>query len=165
MDVANINRELQDEDATYALFKSTQQKDPQLAQQCYYAAEDLLARKGEYALCLSYIGDPQAKFETIRIGLELERNSQKRMAEVQQRIAEENRKRGLTNAWSPPDTSAMLKKSADDRFVGKTRQLIEILVATGHTDEAGNIRDQAISILDDARLKSAVSDAEKKGRK
>jgi hypothetical protein len=45
------------------------------------------------------------------------------------------------------------------------RQLIEILVATGHEEEAEKIRGQAVAVLDDARLKSAISDAQEKTRK
>jgi hypothetical protein len=40
--------------------------------------------------------------------------------------------------------------------------LIEILVATDHKADAEGIRDQAIAVLDDARLKSAVDDAAQK---
>ena len=53
-------------------------------------------------------------------------------------------------------------READTRFVGHVSQLIEILVGAGHKADAESIRDQAVALLDDARLKSAVSDAEKK---
>jgi tRNA A-37 threonylcarbamoyl transferase component Bud32 len=46
LEVANLNRELDDEDATCALFMQLQEKDPHLAQQCYFVVKDLLARKG-----------------------------------------------------------------------------------------------------------------------
>jgi len=105
----------------------------------------------------------------IRNGLEMDRDNQKRMAETRQRtaqqMAEMDRKRGVTNSWAPPDTSAMMKKSGEDRFVGQTRQWIEILIGTGHKADAEKIRDQAVAILDDPRLKSAVSDAEEKIQK
>ncbi len=167
-DVSNINRELQDEDATYALFKTIREQDPQLAQQCYFWAEDLLVAKGEYQWCYDYMGDPQLRFDSIRHLYELNLSNQKRMADTQQRtkqmIAEMNRKNGRTNppAFSPPDTTTMLKKFTVDRFVGSARQLVEILVATGHKPVAETIRDEAVTVLDDARLKSAVSDAETK---
>jgi hypothetical protein len=38
--------------------------------------------------------------------------------------------------------------------------LIEILVAAGHKADAEKIRDQAVAILPDERLKSAMVDAE-----
>jgi hypothetical protein len=43
--------------------------------------------------------------------------------------------------------------------------LIEILVATGHKEEAQRIGAQAQTVMDDPRLASAVRDAEKKVRK
>jgi hypothetical protein len=164
MDLKSINEYLGDEEATYALFKSIEQRDPALTRQCYFAAEDLLARRGEYVLCQKYMGDPQARFQTLRTSLQMEKTNLKRMAEEREKIAEDNRKRGWTNAWPLPDASPAMLKSTHDRFVNRTRQLIEILVATDRSDEAAGIRDQAIALLDDARLKSAVSDAEVKIR-
>jgi len=170
-DVQAINRELQDDDATYALFKKIREKDPQLAGQCYFWIESLLVAKGEYQWCYDHMGDPQSRFDLIRQSFDMERANQQRVAETQQRnrqmMVEMNQKRGLTNVppFSPPDTSAMMKKSAEDRFVGQVHQLIEILVATGHKSDAEKIRDQALAILDDPRLLSTVSDAEERAQK
>ena len=168
-DVNSINSYLNQDDATYELFKTLDASDPKLAQQCYFYAERLLAQKGEYALCRKYMGDPQFRFDLIRNGWETELDIQKRMARTHEfaakQMAEMNQKFHRTNSWSPPDTSEMMKKSANDRFVGQTRQLIEILVATGDKAVAEKIRDQAMAVLDDARLQSAVSDAEEKVRK
>ena len=74
-DVEAINRNLQDDDATYALFKTIREKDPRLAEQCYYYLQDLLVAKGEYQWCLSHLGDPQARFDSIRQSFETERAS------------------------------------------------------------------------------------------
>ncbi len=167
-DVQAINHELQDEAATYELFKAIREKDPKLADQCYFWVENLLVAKGEYQWCYDHMGDPQFRFDSIRRGFEMETANQKRMTETQQRtrqmIADMNQKRGLTNlpAFSPPDTSVMIKKFAENRFIGSVRQLVEILVATGHTADAEKIQTQALAVLDDSRLKSAVSDAEQK---
>jgi hypothetical protein len=165
-EVQSINHALQDDDATYALFQTMREKDPKLAEQSYFYLETLLVSKGEYQWCFSHMGDPQGRFNLIRQNYDMERDSQKRMAEMRQRtaqqMAEMNQKRGWTNSWSPPDTSEMMKKFAEDRFVGQTRQLIEILVATDHKADAERIRDQASAILDDPRLKSSVDDAAQK---
>ncbi len=158
-EVADINRELRDEDATYALFKEIQQQDPALAQHCYFVAESLLVQKGDYATCLKYMGDPQFRFESARSGYEMELGSQKRMAEARQ-MAETNQTNGAPHRPLRLGTSAVMKKSADDRFVGQVSQLIKILVATGHKAEAESIRDHAVTVLDDPRLRSVVSDAE-----
>ncbi len=167
-EVASLNSRLQADEATYALFNTIREKDPPLAGQCYFYVEGMLVAKGEYQWCFDHMGDPQFRFESIRRGYEMKIANQGRMAETQQRtkqmIAEMNQKRGRTNVptFSPPDSSAMLKKSAEDRFAGSVRQLIEILVGAGHKDKAEDIRDQALALFDDARLQSAVSDAEKK---
>ncbi len=168
-EVDAINRELQDDEATYALFKTVYATDKRLARQCYFIVEARLTEKGEYQLCLSCIGDPQARFNLIRQGFEADQANVKRLAEQRQELArqttESGPKDGSPKAWFPPDTSEMLKKNADDRFVRSVGQLVEILVGTGHRSEAEEIRDQAASILDDPRVKSAVDDAEKKVRK
>ena len=165
-EVNSINGALHQEDATYALFKSIRAQDPALAQQCYFYVESLLVAKGEYQWCFDHMGNPQRRFGLIQQAFTMQIKSQKRMAASRQlaaqRIAETNQKFGRTNACTPLDTSAMMKQSAEASFVAQTRQLIEILVATGHTADAEIIRDQAVTVLDDARLHSAISDAAKK---
>jgi serine/threonine protein kinase len=168
-EVQSLNSVLQDDEATYALFQTMRKKDPKLAEQSYFYLEPLLVSKGEYQWCFSLMGGAERRFSLIRQGFEMETDRQKRMAESRQRTAQQmaamNQKRGWTNSWSPPDTSAMMKKSGEDRFVGQTCQLIEILVGTGHQAEAEKLRDQAVAILDDPRLRSAMSDAAEKLQK
>ncbi len=164
-EVSAINSALNQDDATYALFKSFCEKDPQLAKQCYPGVESLLMAKGDYQWCYDHMGDAQERFDSSRQFFEAQFDSQKRMAETRQKIAEMNRQHGITNSWSPPDFSASRMKLAENNFIGQTRQLIEILVVTNHKTEAEKIRDQAVAALDDPRLKSAVSDAEEKIQK
>ena len=156
-EVSSINRALQQEGKTYELFNSLREKDPGLAQQCYPLAEGMLVAKGEYQWCYDHMGEPQERLDSFRKDMDAEL---KRL-EFIKHVEESRKQRGLTN--SPgilrPDGPARVKKSAEDRLVGQTRQLIEILVATGHQAEAEKIRDEAVAILDDARLKSAVTDA------
>jgi ElaB/YqjD/DUF883 family membrane-anchored ribosome-binding protein len=52
-----------------------------------------------------------------------------------------------------------------NNYADEVRRLIEILVGTGHKEEAEKIRSQAVAVLDDPRLQSAVSDAEEKIQK
>jgi hypothetical protein len=170
-DVSSINRELQDDDATYTLFKTIRDKDPQLAGECYFWAEDLLVAKGEYQWCYDHMGDPEMRFDQIQQMYKMQLGIQSRMASSRKQNSERtvaiNPKNGLTNApvLSSPDTSAMMTKAANDRFVGQVRQLIIILVATGHQADAEKIRDQALAVLDDDRLKSAIADAVAKVKK
>ena len=61
-----------------------------------------------------------------------------------------------------PDVVRIIRQSAEKRFVSQTCQLIEILFGAGHKAEATGIRDQAVAVLDNERLKSAVIDAQKR---
>jgi serine/threonine protein kinase len=160
LETSSLNRELQDDGATLALFKTIHQQDKQLAGQCYYYAEDLLMQKGEYELCLNCIGDPQAHFESIRRSWEMQRNSQQRMEEMRKQYPV-RAPRVPIGAFAPPDMGQM----ATNNFVGQVCKLVEILVATDHKADAEKIHDQAVALLDDARLKSAVSDAEERIKK
>jgi hypothetical protein len=162
-DLAGINSRLQQDDATYELYKMINKQDAKLARECYFYAESLLARKGEYQLCFEYMGDPQFRFETIRSSYEMERGNAERMENMRAQnaafAAKLSQKTGYTNTWSPPDTSKFIRKSADDRFVGNVRQLILILVGTQHETEAEQIRTQALAVMKDPRIDAAVRDA------
>jgi hypothetical protein len=159
--ISEINGHLQNEDATLALFKTIQQQDKQLAGQCYYYAEDLLMQHGEYELCLTCIGNPQARFESYRRSWEMQRESQQRMDEMRKQYPPVPAPRLLGGAFTPPDMGRL----ATNNFVGQVCKLVEILVGTRHQAEAEKIRDEAVAVLDDARLKSAVSDAKLKIQK
>ena len=51
---------------------------------------------------------------------------------------------------------------ADKRFVDQTCQLVEILVGAGHKTDAESVREQAVALLDEPRLKSSIADAEQR---
>jgi serine/threonine protein kinase/uncharacterized membrane protein len=157
-DVHSINRYLGQDDATLALFKRMRETDPKLAGECYYYAEDLLLQKGEYQLLLDCLGDPQSRFESARRGFQAQIESQQRMAEIRKQYPVPTPR--FAGTFHPPD----LGQLATNNFVGQVCRLVEILVATGHQADAEKIRDQAVVVLDDARLKSAVTDAEEKMR-
>ncbi len=163
-EIAGINQYLNDDEATLALFKTIQQADKPLAGQCFGQVEGLLVQKGEYNLCLSYLGDFQANFENLRRSWEHMKQWEDHTSEMRQQQAQRLQALARTNSafaavpFLPPEPP----KFADGNFVGQVRQLIEILVATGNQADAEKIRDQAVVVLDDARLKSAVSDAEEK---
>ena len=163
-EVAAINHYLNDDQATLALFKTTQQLDKTLAQQCFGQVQSLLVQKGEYDLCLSYLGDPQANFENLERSWKRTKQMEEHMSDLRQQQARRMQAFAQSNSAiaAAPFSLPEPPKFADNNFVGQVRQLIEILVATGHQADAEKIRDQAVAELDDARLKSAVSDAEQK---
>jgi serine/threonine protein kinase len=165
LEVNSINGPLNQDDATLALFKTIYQQDKQLARQCYYYAEDMLLQKGEYKLLLDCIGDLQAHFELARRGFEMQIESQQRMAEIRKQYPMPTppalRFPGV--AFRPP-TPPDMGQLATNNFVGQVCKLVEILVATDHKADAEKIRAEAVKVLDDPRLQSAVSDAEDKFR-
>ena len=166
MEVSSINGLLGDDEATYALFKSIGQQDKKLAQQCYGLLEPMLIQRGEYDLCMSYIGDPQAKFESIRESWErMKKTGDQQQGLWRQQVERLQEMAKTTNSVFPnrqvpfpPEPP----KFADENFVGQTRELIEILVGANRKADAEKVRDEAVAVLDDARLRSAVSDAEKR---
>jgi predicted Ser/Thr protein kinase len=150
MDVSSLNECLQDEEATYKLFKKIQQQDAALAGQCFLVVEPLLVKHGDYALCFKYIGDPESAFSQVRQNWEMLKQSEQRWEESSKRAGD------TATGFHPPPPP----RTADRRFVEETCQLILILVKSGHKAEGEHIRDEAVALLDDPRLKSAVSDAE-----
>jgi hypothetical protein len=140
MEVDRINGYLQDQDATFTLFKRLERVDKALAGQCYPLVEDRLMERGEFEACLTYIGDPLAHFEDSRKALE---RSQK------------------PPGTAPNPSSDSLRAAESERFVTNTCHLIKILVGLHRIPEAEKIRDQAVAILGDSLLKSAITDAEK----
>jgi hypothetical protein len=165
-EIAAINQSLNDDEATLALFKTIQQADKPLAGQCFGQVEGLLLQNGEYDLCLSYLGDFQANFENLRKSWEHMKQWEDHASAMRQQQSQRLQALAKTNSalsavpFLPPEPP----KFADEQFVGQVRQLIEILVLTGYQSDAERIRDQAVAALDDARLKSAVRDAEAKAQ-
>jgi hypothetical protein len=161
-----INGDLGNGDASYKLFKAIEQRDPQLAGQCYAFVEDQLVAKGEYETCRKYMGDPESGFQSDCSRYRMEMENQARMAEVRQRMQQQmqdfNRQHPNVPPYTPPDNSQRMEKMSKDHFVGQVRQLIEILVATGDKADAEKIQKEALAILDDPRLETAVADADEK---
>jgi tRNA A-37 threonylcarbamoyl transferase component Bud32 len=164
LEVSSINRELQEPDATLALFRQVEVGDKKLAQECFGIVEGLLVQQGEYEKCLEYLGDPEAAFERIRQSWQQMKNFEEQSAArwEQTKQFQETSKTNPLYAHLPMRPA--MPKFADKNFVGQARQLIEILVATDHQADAEKIQSEAIAVLDDARLHSAVSDAQEKVR-
>jgi hypothetical protein len=170
-EVKVVSHALHQDDATCDLFTSFRDTDADLAQQCYGMVEDLLLAKGDYQWCYRHIGDPQDNFDSIRQVYVFNLDCQKRLAESRERMIQmtrmmeqKARQQGRTNSTvkPPPDTLPRIKKLGEENFVNETRNLIEILVGVNHKDDAEKIRDQALAVLGDPRLQSAVTDAEEK---
>ena len=160
-EIDSINQYLGDGDATMTLFKTIEEHDPQLAQECFGFVEGTFLQKGDYAICRKYLGEPQEAFERIRQSWQQMKQFEEQNAARREEQKERFQAMGKTNAMfanipefpGPPPF-------ADGNFVGQTRQMILILVATGSKSDAENIQAQAFAALNDPRLKTAVQDAE-----
>jgi hypothetical protein len=122
MDVAAINRYLQDDARTVELFKLLRQRDPELAGQCYPLAERALVDSGEYAICISYLGDLGQRLEAIRQSYLTTRE-----------IPEGNIVLNFREAG--------LKAYADLKLAEQTSRLIAILDGAGRLLDADRVRD------------------------
>ncbi len=162
-EVSSLNHYLNDDDATVTLFKTIPKNDPTLGQQCFFIAENQLVQRHEYQICREYLGEPQAAFDRI---LQMWRQTKHFEEEAETRDAEQRKRfeaMAKTNAvFAHMPVFPAPPPFADNNFVGQTRQLIEILVATGSNADAQKIQAQAQAVLNDPRLKTAVDDAEAK---
>ena len=163
-EVSCINADLGHGEASYTLFKAIEQRDPNQAGQYYTFVEDQLVAKGEYQTCRKYMGDPEAGFQSDCDRYRMEMDNQARMEKIQQRTQQQMQEfyRQHPNLPIPSDNSQRMEKMTKDHFVGKVREHIEILVATGDQADAKKIQKEALAVLDDPRLETAVDDADTK---
>jgi serine/threonine protein kinase len=163
-DISSINQHLVADENTCALFLKLGELDQELALRCYALAQDSLVQQGEYALCFRYLGNAQKGFASIRQSLETDLDVQRRMNDVQrqnrERMAEVARRSGLTNMPLPPDYSDDMTRFAYRRFEAAVGQLVEILLATGHEDQAESVRTQALKLHDSPGIKTVITDAQ-----
>jgi hypothetical protein len=124
MEVAAINHYLQDDARTVQLFKLLHQGYPELAGQCYPLAEQALVDSGEYAICISHLGDLGLRLEAIRQSYQMTLE-----------IAEGNIVLGSPQAG--------LKAFADLKFAEETGRLIAILEGVGRLQDADRVREFA----------------------
>jgi predicted Ser/Thr protein kinase len=171
-ETASINDQLGNLQGTCALFKQlAASPDKKLAQQCYPIAEGALISRGEYELCLNFIGDPLNKFKTIQSQWQRSKASEQQQEDLRRQMEERMRaaqkpskSNGIASASLALRTVPSPPKLADHTFVAQVRQLIEMLVGTHRVADAQKIRDEAILLLDDPGLKSAVENAGKTER-
>jgi hypothetical protein len=139
-EVSSINSYLQNEfggntrneNRTAALFKHIHEKDPALARQCIGYARDALVKSREYDLASAYIPDAQSDFDSmIRFW-----------------------KDDLSRATSDKDPEGA-RRSANQRFVMKVSQLLEILAGAGRKTDAEQIRGKALALIEDGSFANA----------
>ena len=168
-ELAAINKELGEEETTYALFKGIEQSDPSLARQCYFYVEAALVERGEYQLCARYLGNPQSRFNTARQSFEMGQGLAQQQLERHQETARQREALFQTNHWPRPsllayDGSGTIARASTNSFVRAVGQLLEILVGAGRQAEAEKLRSQALATMDDPRLRPTIAEVEARVR-
>jgi tetratricopeptide (TPR) repeat protein len=166
-EVADINDALGNNAATVELFKRIRRDRPSLAHEGYLFVEPVLVRCGNYQLCLDCIGNPETRFKLYCYTF---KQLQAFHQGVSERFTNTTRKeefrqlpgRPPIQPYQPANLGEIGLKHTRDSYADEVCRLIEILVGTGHHEEAERIRDQAVAVLDHPRLKSAVTDADQK---
>ena len=140
-DLSSINEYLKQEDKTYKLFLIIDKKYPELASYCFIVAKDLLEKHKDYQICGKYIKDPIGEYEKIRSGRELNLSLMR---------------------TDPKLNDSKMQEFTDDTFINDTCQLIEILIGLNRKKEAEEIQKRALKYFDNEKIKTAITDAEKK---
>jgi hypothetical protein len=133
-DVDSLNRTLGEDRKTVDLFLVVDKNTPELAKNCWIMVKDAVIGAKQYELAAKYIGDPELAFLRIRHSYELN-----------QVLYKDKRLGGPS-----------FKAFNDKRLVEESLQLISVLVGVKDLDQAVIVRDQALKLLDDPRLRAAV---------
>lgn len=132
---AAFNDKLKEDDKTYKLFKTLHTKYPSTASDCFRVAMDLVIEHKDYELCAAYMKDPIKLYEDAR-----------HMRELHLSMAKTN----------PKMNNPAFTQYADESFITKTCQLIEVMVNIKKTDEAKEIQKRALGYFPDQRIKDAI---------
>lgn len=127
-DVESINEALEDYKATVTLFKQLDSANPRFATAVYDIAEDALVYEWEYSLARKYLGDPVERLKAA--------------------------KQSYLESISPPNTAS--RSGLRRLFVRKALRVIKILNESGDADMAKTIQAEALKIVDDDELRTAL---------
>jgi hypothetical protein len=130
-DVVGLNRTLGEENKTIELFESIRQQHPDKALQCWFFARDVLFNAKRYDILKNYIGNPINEFAVLKSQYDLMNSLHK-----------------SRNMESPE-----LKLHSDNNFAIKCLELIEFSIAVNDLKSAKEIREQALTIVSDLRLR------------
>jgi hypothetical protein len=133
-EVASLNRTLGEDGKTVDLFLVVDKNTPELAKNCWIMAKDAVIGGKHYELAAKYIGDPERALAQIKQSYDL----------------------NLTLYKDPRIGGASFKPYNEKRLVDESLQLIAVMQAVNNQDQAAALRDAALKVLDDPRLRAAV---------
>jgi hypothetical protein len=134
-DVTAINGCLDETHRTVEVFRLLDAGRPELASECYDAAEEALVAGREFTLCLRHTPDLAARFQEI----------------------DEQRERGHQIAVEYPSLrSERHREAIETIFAHSALRLVEILEGTGRAADAAHIRALALAASDSPEVRLAM---------
>ncbi|MCK5222876.1 MAG: hypothetical protein KAR14_14910 [Candidatus Aminicenantes bacterium] len=134
-DVMAINRTLEEDTKTVELFRKLDLNYEDMAKQCWNIAKSPVIKAKAYDLAGKYIEDFEQEFVILK--KRYDRNKE---------------------MYKEKKFGEHFKTFSDNRFVETTIQLIDVAIALGKEKVAKQIQSEALEILDDNRLKDAISE-------
>lgn len=134
VDIAALNETLADDARTVDLFRKLDHNQPDLAGRCWFIAKESVIKAKDYELARKYIGNPVREF-----------------GKIQEKYDELKEMYGMNN------TGNYFKYTNENSFVEETLRLIDMAIALGDAKAAKEIQAKALAILDDNRLRDALS--------
>lgn len=138
-DAAAINRELDDEASTYALFLDVEARDPAMAHSLYRWAEAALIEARDFARCGKYLDADRTLTSAIR-------------------MREDMGGRGAP-AGADTENRRAMEQVRDGFFVRDAAKVVALLVLSGRGEEAQAVATRAASALDSPAMKEALQGA------
>jgi hypothetical protein len=133
-DVIAINRTLEEAGKTVELFEFISKGDPVRAEQYWIVVKATILEQKRYDLARKYIKDFGSEFVGIKEGYDL----------------------NVALYDNPQIGGARFKKYNEDNFVTEVRKLIDLALALNDRDAAVGVRDSALAVIDDERLKGLI---------
>jgi len=124
---------------TIELFEILEQKDSQLAKQCWYSVKDNLFSAKRYDLIHNYIGNPIEEYLSVK----------KLHDDTYEGLVKYGKSKELADSYKPFN---------DSSFVQKSVQLIEYSIAVKDLNSAEEIQKKALTVIDDKRLHDAIEE-------
>ena len=139
-DVASLNETLEEESKTIKLFKHLDKKNPKLAKQCWNVAKDYVISAKRFDLARKYLGNLVREFTNVKA------------------MYDQN----TTFYGNPKIRGDHFKTWNENHLVEDSLQLIEVAVALGDQKAAKEIQEKALAVVDDYRLRDAITTKKKK---
>jgi len=137
-DVMALNRTLDEPKRTVALFELISQEDPARAEEYWSIAKDTILEQKRYDLARKYIKDVEAEFVDVK----------------------EMYDHNVTLYDNPQIGGARFKKYNVNNFVAEVQKLVELALALSDRDAATHVRDSALAVIDDERLKNLIPEVD-----